>query len=408
MNASTKNRCGKNVLYISYDGILEPLGESQVLRYLERLSATQTIVLVSFEKRADWNDTKRLDQLRDRVLGSGITWVPLRYHKQPSAVATAFDIARGILVCIRVTLRYDIRIAHARSYVPSVIALALKRLFGLKYVFDMRGFWADERVDGGLWEANGRLYRLAKWFERKFLLNADCVVSLTHRAADEINTFPYLRTHAPRIEVITTCTDLSIFRPAVENGPGHKPESQFILGYVGSVGTWYLFDEVLRFFRLFRARRPGAILHILNRDDRDYIYERLRTLDIDPAHVVVEAGEADAVADTMRTMDAGIFFIKPVHSKIASAPTRLGEFLATGIPCLSNSGVGDLQSILENDRVGITVDGFSDRELEEAAVKLLDLAADPEVAQRCRATATRYFSLSAGVAAYEDIYRSLQ
>lgn len=408
MKASERKVSQKNVLYISYDGILEPLGQSQVLRYLERLGDNRAIVLVSFEKRADWNNIGRLRALQDQVASSGITWIPLRYHKQPSVIATACDIMTGIIVCTRATLQHDILIVHARSYVPSVIALALKKMFGLKYLFDMRGFWADERVDGGLWQANGRLYRLTKWFEQRFLLNADCIVSLTHRAAAEIATLPYLKQRDPRIEVITTCTDLDTFYPAIKDGPGNKPEAQFTLGYVGSVGTWYLFDEVLRFFQLLLTRRPRAKLHILNRDDHDYIHERLWALGVDPSNIRVEARNAEAVADSMRSMDAGIFFIKPAYSKIASAPTRLGEFLACGIPCLSNSGIGDLESILNNNRVGVTVEEFSDTELEEAVGKLLDLAVDPESARRCRDTATRCFSLSAGVAAYEDIYRSLQ
>ena len=36
-----------SVLYISYDGMLEPLGESQVLAYLKRLVADRPIHLIS-------------------------------------------------------------------------------------------------------------------------------------------------------------------------------------------------------------------------------------------------------------------------------------------------------------------------------------------------------------------------
>ena len=40
----------KKVLYISYDGIMEPLGYSQVLKYLEHLSTDFDITLISYEK----------------------------------------------------------------------------------------------------------------------------------------------------------------------------------------------------------------------------------------------------------------------------------------------------------------------------------------------------------------------
>jgi len=43
----------KRVLYISYDGLMEPLGESQVLSYLKGLSKSYQIYLLSFEKKQD-------------------------------------------------------------------------------------------------------------------------------------------------------------------------------------------------------------------------------------------------------------------------------------------------------------------------------------------------------------------
>ena len=123
-----------SILYISYDGILEPLGQSQVLRYLERLAHDHKIILISFEKPHDWREVERREALRNKIRAVGIRWIPLRYHKRPSSLATAFDIAQGIVVGSWVVMRHRIRIVHARSYVPSVIALALKKLFRLKYI----------------------------------------------------------------------------------------------------------------------------------------------------------------------------------------------------------------------------------------------------------------------------------
>jgi hypothetical protein len=41
------------LLYVSYDGILEPLGQSQILSYLEKLSLSNKIYLLTFEKKND-------------------------------------------------------------------------------------------------------------------------------------------------------------------------------------------------------------------------------------------------------------------------------------------------------------------------------------------------------------------
>lgn len=395
------------VLYLSYDGILEPLGQAQVLRYLERLAADRRMVLMSFEKPDDWMEREQREAMRRHMQATGIDWIPLRYHKRPRSLATAYDIAFGTLVGAWAVLRHSVGIVHARSYVASVIALALKQLFGVKYVFDMRGFWAEERVDGGLWPPEGRLYRAAKWFEQRFLLNADCVVSLTRAAVEEVRTFPYLQGRMPRFEVITTCADLDLFRPADPVSLSADTGSPFTLGYVGSVGVWYLFDDVLRCFQLLRLRVPGARLHILNRGGHAHIRERLAVFGIDEGSVHLETADHAGVARAMQRMDAGAFFIKPVYSKIASAPTRLGEFLGSGIPCLSNAGVGDMAEILEGEDVGVAVRGFDDAELREAVERLLELTRNLGIRDRCRRAAVRHFSLEQGVAEYARIYREL-
>lgn len=396
-----------SVLYISYDGILEPLGQSQVLRYLERLSSGRKIVLISFEKPDDWRQVERREALRTQIRAAGMIWMPLCYHKRPSALATAYDIAQGLGVAAWAVVRHRVRIVHARSYVPSVMALALKKLFRLKFIFDMRGFWADERVDGGLWPAGGRLYRVAKWFERHFLLNADCVVSLTRAAVGEMRTFPYLQGRMPRFEVITTCADLELFRPDGTDR-AHRPGGHpFTLGYVGSVGVWYLFDETLRCFQLLRERLPTARLHILNRGGHDYIRERMAALGVDPAAVQIEAADHAGVARAMQQMDAGIFFYKPAYSKIATAPTKLGEFLGCGVPCLGNHGVGDMADTLENEQVGVALGQFDESAMRDAIDRLLQLTQTPGIHARCREVALRYFSLNEGVIRYRAIYDDL-
>ena len=54
-----------SILYVSYDGILEPLGRSQVLAYLEGLSNRNKIYLISFEKKADLNDPSLVKKIKD-------------------------------------------------------------------------------------------------------------------------------------------------------------------------------------------------------------------------------------------------------------------------------------------------------------------------------------------------------
>ena len=394
------------ILYISYDGMLEPLGQSQVLAYLKKLTEKHRVYLISFEKPEAWQDEAARERLQKAARKANIAWYPLRYHKYPSAPATVCDIFQGILFATWILWRHQVTIVHARSYVASVVALFLKKLFGIKFVFDMRGFWADERIDAGLWARSSRLCRTAKWFERKFLLAADRVVSLTHAGVAEMRKFPYLRGCMPRFEVIPTCADLELFHPR-DRETTETDDGGFTLGWVGAVKGWYLFDEALVFFKMLREKVPKAGLCILNRENHSYILDRLSAHDISRELVEIKSVEHSAVPYEMARMDAGFFFIMPVFSKRASAPTKLGEFLGCGVPCLANDGIGDMTRILESENVGVVIRDFDDHSREKAINALLSLCLDKDVRQRCVRAARKHFSLDDGVAAYDRIYRML-
>lgn len=393
----------KGILFISYDGVLEPLGQSQVLSYIERLAQFRPIHLMSFEKAVDRSEGPEHQLLARRMANAGIAWHQLRYHKRPSVIATTWDVIRGAIVGCTLIVRYRLGIVHARSYVPSVMALIIKRITGANYLFDMRGFWADERLDGGLWVRDGRMYILAKWFERRFLLSADHVVSLTIAAVQIMKEFEYLRERSPIFTVIPTCADLQRFQP----NSALQRKAPFVLGYLGTVGSWYLFDEVAVTFSILLRMRPESRFLVVNRGEREDIRRRLLAAGVPESAVEITSAPHSEMPALIARMTAGIFFLKSSYSKQASAPTKLAELLGCGVPCLSNVGVGDFSEILAVERVGIVVKSFDEASLTQGLVELLRLCVDPEVSDRCIATAHRYFSLDEGVTRYESIYQSL-
>jgi hypothetical protein len=390
------------LLYISYDGMLEPLGQSQVLAYLKMLVPGHCIHLISFEKSDDWANLAEREYIAQELSSVGIKWHPLNYHKHPIALATAWDIASGIALGVYLVLRHRLAIVHARSYVASVMALALKQITGVKYVFDMRGFWADERVDGNIWPRTGHMFRVAKWFEKRFFLSADHVVSLTKAAVNEIKRFPYLKGQMPPVTVIPTCADLARFTPI----QGVR-QAGFVMGYVGSAGTWYEFDATVACFAGLLRMKPDARILIVNRNEHDYIRERLVAGGVPIAAVELVAANHSEVPLLLARMHASIFFIKPLFSKQASAPTKLAELLGSGIPCLANSGVGDMAEILESEQVGVAVNDFSLKSIHAGLISLFDLVETPGIQGRCVAAAQKHFSLDEGVRRYSQVYLSL-
>ena len=55
-----------------------------------------------------------------------------------------------------------------------MIIYLLKFFFKFKILFDMRGFWIDERIEWNIWKKNALKYNLFKYIELKLINNAKC------------------------------------------------------------------------------------------------------------------------------------------------------------------------------------------------------------------------------------------
>jgi len=397
-------------LYISYDGILEPLGESQVVAYVERLARHGPMTLISFEKRRDSDDQRRMHAMRMRLAQQGIGWAPRRYHKRPSVLSTAYDVLAGVLTGVRLARANRCNIVHARGYVPSLIALAVKRATGARFLFDMRGFWADEKVDAGHWSEGSLLYRMTKAWERRFFESADGIVSLTEAGVAAFAGLKYRIRPGIPIMVIPTCTDLERFSPGSKD---HGLASSLglaghvVVGCTGTMSNWYLRDAMLAGLAHIARRLDRVKILMVTREDHERLRADAHRAGVRPHQLVLMEAPFQAMPTYMRLMDVGLFFIKSSFSKKGSSATKLGEFLASGVPVIINDGVGDSGWIVRQHRVGVVLDGVAPSDFNAAAEEVRRLLADPLVASRCRQTAERYFDLGEGVAKYRDLYDGL-
>ncbi|MEW9920333.1 glycosyltransferase [Marimonas sp. MJW-29] len=393
-----------NVLYISYTGLLDPLGQSQVLQYVLGLARDHRITLLSFEKPHLVANKPELNALTERCRSVGVDWHRLTYHNRPGIPATIYDIVVGMRKATALARAHRIQTVHCRSYIAGIIGLTVKRNTGACFIFDMRGFWPDERVDGGVWKREWMRYRAFKWIERRLFLGADHVVSLTQAGKREIEAFDYLKEHLPPISVIPTCTNIQLFRPVT---PDPQPTGAFTLGYLGSAGSWYMFEEIAKTVSLLFRLRPSSRFLVINKDEHVAIRKKLVDAGVDLNRVEIISAPFVEVSKHIARMNAGIFFYRPTWSKTATSPTRLGEFLACGKPVLANTGVGDVERTLRETSTGIGIDDFEKDTLLSGLKSLIEISEEPDIVDRCVSAAERRFSLDHGVAEYSRIYRRL-
>jgi glycosyltransferase involved in cell wall biosynthesis len=382
------------VIYVSYDGALDPLGASQIVPYLVGLAAHGVAVtLITFEKPGRWAQTAGRQAMQRRLEACGIRWRPLRYHKRPRLGGTLLDVVAGSRAIAREAARSAPALIHCRGDVATVMARWARLPPTIRLLYDVRGFFSEERVETGSWRRGSLLDRAVRRMEAANLRRADGAVVLTRHA---VETLRQRRPSLRSLRVIPTCADVSSFRP---RAPGQKPE--FGLVYSGSVGTWYMAEEMVAFARLAAEVVPGPVLFLTQEPGE------LKRFGVTPDWAEIHAAEPGAVADWLRRGTALFFFIRPIPSKRASCPTKFAEGLATGLPVVCNGGIGDLDDIIERDGVGVLVEGFSDAAYADAARRLKGLLEDPGVSGRCRRLAETRYSVDLGVEVYHGLYTEL-
>ena len=102
------------VLYVSYDGMTDPLGRSQVLPYLVGLAAKgHRLTLLSCEKPAVL-ESERI-QVRELCAAAGIEWHPLIYRNRPPVLSTLLDLAAMNRAAAALPRERKFELVHCRS-----------------------------------------------------------------------------------------------------------------------------------------------------------------------------------------------------------------------------------------------------------------------------------------------------
>lgn len=387
------------VLYLSYDGLTDPLGQSQILPYLTRLSNDYAIAIVSFEKSVRFKDQR--ETVENICAEYVIHWIPLKYHKWPPILSTLYDVWRLYRKTKALHKHHNFRIVHCRSYITSLVGLSLKRRHGIKFIFDMRGFWADERVDGGLWNLKNPLYKIIyryfKRMEMRFLKASDHIVTLTENAKNEILSWNV----STPVTVIPCCVDTELFDPAKYTKSEKEElrkqlglaESDYVVLYLGSLGTWYMVNEMLQVFSLIKEKNLNAKFLIITPDSYDFgDYPHRES-------VIIKGVPRREVPLYISIADVGIFFITPAYSKKASSPTKMGELLAMDIPLICNEGWGDIAYYAKHLN-GIWITKPDSDGMFSAAIPPIDHTGN-------RLWALQNLSLEKGFVQYKHVYQTL-
>jgi len=406
-----KSMAKHKVLYLAYDGMTDPLGQSQVLSYLKGLSKQNfSCHVVSFEKPEVYDLRKKV--IHDFIRDFDVHWHPLTYHKSPPILSTVYDNYLAWQKIKELYKEHDFAIVHCRGYTLTSLGLMAKKKYGSKFIFDMRGWWPDEKLESGLWSSfiYKPIYAYFKAKEKKFFAKSDIAVSLTHVGKEAIVNLGLKQ--AEKVHVIPTCVNFEVFKPfSAEIREEQRkmwsiPSDAFVLLYSGSVGTNYRTDLVLKFFKKLKVKKSNVYLAFLSHSDHALIEAEIAKAGVPMEDCRIKFSEYKDVYKNLMVGDVGLIMYNLGFSVLGRSPTKLGEYWSSGLTCLSAQGIGDLESIVSAyPNSGVLIDSLEDEDAYDRGIEeILDLKVNKET---LRAYAYDYFALEEGVQGYLNIYHKL-
>lgn len=402
----------KKVLYLSYDGLTDPLGQSQVLPYVKGLSKLgYRFTILSCDKPDRYNKLKQ--QIQELCDEDTIEWISFPFTNKIPFVSKVLDLVRFKRLALQLHKKNKYELVHCRSYVAAEIGLLLKQKHDVKFLFDMRGFWADEKIDTKAWNVKNPLFRLLykhyKNLEKKFLQQADAITCLTTSAKNEIIRWGYLPEPIARLHIVPCCVNTDLFQSDSISISEQKKfrlelninENDYVINYLGSIGTWYMLSEMLDFFNVLLLTKPTAKFLFITGDEHEQIKSLAKEKNISIEKIIIRQAQRNEVPVLLSLSAFSVYFIKPMYSKMASSPTKLGEIMAMGIPVVCNAGIGDTEAIIHQYKAGNLINDFNIQSYQSA---IENISTAEYNANTIRSGAIESFSLKNGIDSYNDIY----
>lgn len=398
-------------LYLTFDGLLEPLGASQIVRPvigLARRGLAYTIL--SLEKREDLRDRARVRALERDLRDADVRWVAAPYETGGGARNVATNVRRALALAYAEARRGDVALLHARAHLSAAVAWTVRRTTGLPYLFDFRGYWVDEQREQGKWVTQPAAYRIAKLGERMLVRDAAAVVCLTDLATHDVRCGGLGR--APRhVVTITTVADYREFTRSgsterVPRGLRALLSDKLVVGYIGALNPSYATDASLELFRRVADQRSDAHLLCLTRQG-DELRRSLERHGIPSGQVTLTDAPHEHLVQWLRLVDWGLLLLNSPFAKRGSMPTKLAEWFAAGVRPVQHGCNSEVSAWVRRAGSGLVLGSLSQRELKAAAEHIATTPRDEVAIWRARELTETHFGLEAGIEGYTTLLRQL-
>jgi len=209
-------------------------------------------------------------------------------------------------------------------------------------------------------QSNRLVYSLGiriQWLISKWLLKPDLIVTVSNRMSKLVKVY------FPRTEIFSapTCVDTTTFFMH-----DNKPKDKKLFVYLGSGAAWQAIDLLSMLWGCIHAADPSISFRVISRD------ERCKELGRSVASTNIEfvsANTFEGVAKYLNQAQVGFLVRRPHIVNEVSFPTKLGEYIASGLWVVTSDLDWDVADFVREHQIGHLVAPQFDAKAE--AIKVL-------------------------------------
>ncbi len=306
--------------------------------------------------------------------------------------------------------KFGADVVHAHGPYAAGVALCS----GRPVVFDAHGAAADEfALNGRLAGWPRRRYdwevQLVRELEHRSWTAADVVVAVSNPLVDHLSGTYGQRTRGHVVRVPCAVTDTAFVEPARERVRRELDlGDRVVLVYVGSLAPYQLAPEMVELVKQTRALRSAVKLLAISQAEPAQWHCLARAAGLGSDGYTVVRAEGKRVAELTSAGDIALMLRQEALLNAVAFPTKLGEYLAAGVPVLTTAATRDPAELIQRKRLGFVAPDLA--ALTPAAVLafLDEVYADRATwAERCRAAAASELSWERYAAVLADLYREI-
>ena len=339
-------------------------------------------------------------KIEKKLKEKNISWTFLVYKKNLFSSFT--NIFKGFLLSLIISLNKKIKFYHIRSYIPGLMILIFITLLNRKFIFDMRGFWIDEKADRSNLNKKKLKYIFFKYIEKILVIKSSNLITLTNESKNILKkNFPHINKN--KISVIPTCVQTDIFYPMIFK---QKNISNIIFCYLGSIDTAYDINKVIYQFKMFLKIDNNIFLKIITNSQKEKVLKIIESFKLNKKYFSIQRSNHSEINKLINKSHVGIFYANNNFSIKASFPTKIGEFFSCGKPIICNNFNKDINQIITKNNIGIISD-FDDKNSVKDFIKLKKIIINNNTKKRLKNFVDNNLSIEIGVKKYLKIYNQL-